>query len=141
MSCAKSLADDQARWLWDVKRKTKAPSSLESLANALPDIVNELRHQTRARGMDALIDDDIAPTLPVLAAMERRGAWVSLEKIDAAWSQLQNEMTRLERHFQGLMGTTDPYQAPPGQLSSRFTTTARLSDTQSICNFGQRRQE
>jgi len=113
-ACA--LTDDQSRWLWDVKRKTNAPSSLESLANVLPNIVNELRHQTQMRGMDSLIDDDIAPTLPVLAAMERRGSWVALDRIDSAWSRLQREMTRLEHLFRPLLGSTDPYESHPEQL-------------------------
>ena len=121
---ASTLPGDASGWLWDVKRKEPPPAELDQISAALGGIVAQLRAQTKSRGIDALIDDDIAATVPVLAAMERRGAWVAsrVERIQARRS-LQSEMDQLEVRMGGLeanhgpfLGNLDPYKALPNYL-------------------------
>lgn len=112
---ASTLDRGENDWLWDVKRKEAPPSNLDGLSVSLPDVLRELRVETARRGLDALIDDDIAPSVPVLAAMERRGAWVHGNSA-AVWAKLQAAMSRYENQFRSLIGTTDPYEAKPKQL-------------------------
>lgn len=109
------LAAGPADWMWDVKRKTPTPSDISGLATALPQIAAELRTALRARGLDALINNDIAKTVPVLAAMERRGAWIRDDTRGTA-SLLQTEMGSMEAQFRAVVGDVAPYEASPEEL-------------------------
>lgn len=104
-----------AIWMWDVTRKAPPPQDLQDLAPVLPQLVDELRRNLTARGLAALMDDDIAKTLPVLAAMERRGAWIR-DDARGTGSFLQTEMGLMETQFRTLVGDVAPYEATPEEL-------------------------
>lgn len=65
-------AADRA-WLGDVRREAPAPNSVERIARCLPSLDERLGLEAGGR-LRALLDHDIEPTMPVLAAIERRGA-------------------------------------------------------------------
>jgi hypothetical protein len=116
---ARDIPGDAASWLWDVKRKERPPNDLAGVAVVLSRVVTELKSQVKKRGMQSLVEDDIAATVPVLASMERRGAWLAgAEQLSNAWHSAQMEMNRLERAFSGFLGCEDPYQAHAAWLVS-----------------------
>ena len=73
-------------WMSDLKRRRPAPTDLTALAELLPEVDTSLVAELQQRGLGPLIEDDVAPTLPVLASIERWGAWQTYT--DAKWSML-----------------------------------------------------
>jgi hypothetical protein len=87
------LATDRVRsWMSDVKRRSAAPRSTRGLIDLLPDIDGELASAARAAGVQSLIENDIAKTLPPMARMEREGAWVDTPDGFPSWAALRTDL-------------------------------------------------
>jgi hypothetical protein len=82
------LAPPLARWLGDVRRSASPPQTLRGLEGVLEEIDGALAAAVAIRGLTAVVEQDIAKTLPVLARMERMGAWVGTPLGHASWAAL-----------------------------------------------------
>ena len=79
-------------WLADRTRATPAPTSLGCLLDVLPDLDAELARAASGAGIVNLVENDLAFTLPVLARIERAGAWVGSPHGYPGWGALRVEV-------------------------------------------------
>ena len=100
-------------WMTDRTRATPAPRSLGFLFDVLPEVDAELARAANDRGIADLVERDLAFTLPVLARIERAGAWVGLPTGCASWRLLrldiEQQMAAHETMIRGLVGINDVY--------------------------------
>ncbi len=82
-------------WMQDVRRERLPPKDLSRFVDALPDLDAALTTALRRAGLFDLVENDIAPTLPVLAKMERMGAWVGPPAGHADWKALEQHVGEL----------------------------------------------
>ena len=107
-------------WASDLTRETPAPASFGAFLDVLPDIDRELDHAAAQLGVQNLVEADLAKTLPVLARVERMGAWVGQPVGPGSWGalrgQIEQELVVAERHAQSLPGMVDVYRASADDL-------------------------
>ena len=78
-----ALGPRDRAWLGDLRREAPGPTSVDSTARCLPSLDVRLGQEAGGQ-LRALLSHDIEPTMPVLAAIERRG--VSLHApADSTW--------------------------------------------------------
>lgn len=97
-------------WASDMTRATPAPRSLGFLLDVLPDLDAELRRTSSEAGIADLVETDLALTLPVLARIERAGAWVDTP---GSWGALRVDVEQraitYEAVAKALAGINDVY--------------------------------
>ena len=96
-----ALSAPASRWFGDIKRKVAAPVDLEGALDVLPALDTALAGLVSATSMTELVESDLAPTLPVLARVERMGAWVGqpvgFQDWGALTADVQRELAQHER--------------------------------------------
>lgn len=98
-------------WMQDVQRTLPPPTGdLGALVELLPKVESDLTTKLTHAGQLRLIEDDIGRTLPVLARIERRGAWVGSADWPGVRANLHAEASRLLA-FLGPFGGVDPIRA------------------------------
>jgi hypothetical protein len=88
------LAPPLARWLGDVRRSASPPQTLRGLEGVLEEIDTVLATVSAAKGLTAIVENDIAKTLPVFAQMERMGAWIGTPCGHPGWASLSSDAER-----------------------------------------------
>jgi hypothetical protein len=125
-----SLSPDLVDWLGDARREVDEPAGFLAHVGILPELHAELLVVVRRENLDALVEDDIAQTVPVLARIERRGAWVDVPPPHASWDQfgtaVQAEIERLEKAFLPFVGSIDPYASSPAEALKAFRSEVTL---------------
>jgi hypothetical protein len=128
-----SMSPVARTWLADHTRTAALPaehyaSTRHALLPLLPRLDRVLSGQFAEQGGGALLSDDIEPTLPILARIERRGVWV--DPASAARRRLRvaihNTLSRLEQQVAPLLGTRDPYTTPVHALNAALADRVEL---------------
>lgn len=91
---AAALPTGVRAWLTDATRAIPPPKTIDFLLDVLPDIDADLEKTVQDEGMSDLVEKDLALTLPILARIERAGAWAGMPEGCASW-------TELRVHFEG----------------------------------------
>jgi hypothetical protein len=111
-SASHLLSNDQLAWLSDTRREVDAPV-LTGVVEVLPRLDNELRALLAQEELLVLVEEDVSRTLPVLARIERRGAWCGPPHGFASWSALDDAVSAhlgtLERALVPTFGSLSPY--------------------------------
>ncbi|MGO8996254.1 MAG: DNA polymerase [Polyangiaceae bacterium] len=119
-----------ARWFADGKRESDTPHGFTSQLMLLPAVHEELRGALRRGVVESLIEYDIASTLPVLAHMERCGAWVHPPAGFLTWDHFadhtQDEIEHHEAKFLAIISSADPYAQSPSEAVHAFRREVRL---------------
>ncbi|UQA61357.1 DNA polymerase [Polyangium aurulentum] len=117
-AAALSLSAAARRWLEDAQRDLPFPNAApdwNDLIEILPLLDRDLSGALRQEGLDDLLEHDIGPTLPVLAKLERQGAWVHIPSGYSSWDDvrrdLQRQLESLQQIFMPLFSDLDPYRA------------------------------
>jgi hypothetical protein len=87
------LSPSITRWLGDVRRPASPPQTLRGLEGVLEEVDIALTAVVATRGL-TVVEEDIAKTLPVLARMERKGAWVGTPVGHPDWAALLADTER-----------------------------------------------
>jgi hypothetical protein len=82
------LPRSAARWYGDLKRDQPAPRELETALGSLRELDAALHNILVTNNLLDLVEKDIAGTLPVLARIERMGAWVGQPQGYKDWKAL-----------------------------------------------------
>jgi hypothetical protein len=110
--CALPISAAAVAWMGDLRRGCPPPADLFELVPLLPELDRNLAQEARLQDMDSMIERDLGPTLPVLARIEVRGAWVGVPRGGAGWEelfeQIQGHLDSLEARLR-LWLTDDPY--------------------------------
>lgn len=88
------LPSEQRRWISDLKRHQFAPGQLDGLVTMLPELDTELALILAGEGLSQVFESDISATLPVLAKLERRGAFVGLPRFFRSWPNLAKAVVK-----------------------------------------------
>lgn len=99
-----SLSPATRRWLQDVEREDcllSADEDLDGLASLLPGLDAALGVALTKVGLHAVVEDDVARTLPVFSRIERRGAWVELPRHFGSWDDVESMLHRTLRQLGG----------------------------------------
>lgn len=118
-----SLSAVATRWLEDARRELPFPSpsrDWNDLVEVLPVLDRSLVGALEQEGLDDFIENDIAPTLPVLAKLERQGAWLNIPAGYPSWDHVRRKLERrlrfLQKIFMPLFYNVDPYRAEFSEL-------------------------
>ena len=87
-----SLSPAARRWLQDVERDDfllGPGDELDGLARLLPGLDAAVGIALKKAGLQAVVEEDVARTLPILAQIERRGAWVDVPRHFASWDDVE----------------------------------------------------
>ena len=121
---AAAFPREVARWFGDQKRELETPHGFASQMMMLPAVDRELHAALARATVDTLMEYDIASTLPVLAHMERRGAWVQPPAGFLTWEHfgdhVQDEIEHHENLFLPFVGSADPYAPSPAEAVRAF---------------------
>ncbi|MDC3956860.1 hypothetical protein KEG38_23575 [Polyangium jinanense] len=117
-TAALSLSTAARRWLEDAQRNLPFPNAApdwNDLIEILPILDRNLSGALRQEGLDDLLEHDIGPTLPVLAKLERQGAWIDIPAGYPSWDHVRRKLERrlrfLQKTFMPLFSDLDPYRA------------------------------
>lgn len=109
------LESAERLWLSDYRREQAAPTSLVGIRDSICEIDVDLGYELRKLNLEPLVQQDIAPTLPVMAKIERTGALVSTPRLLGSWSAFESavraRLRKLESVCHPVLGGLDPYQA------------------------------
>jgi hypothetical protein len=117
-AAALSLSAAARRWLEDAQRDLpfpNTPSDWNDLIEILPVLDQSLSGALRQEGLEDLLENDIGPTLPVLAKLERQGVWVHIPSGYSSWDDvrraLERQLESLQQIFMPLFSDLDPYRS------------------------------
>lgn len=115
---AVSLSAPAKRWLEDAQRTTPVPDGVhdwDDIIEVMPMLDVSLDDRLRREGLDALLERDINPTLPVLAKIERQGVWIDVPPGYRDWDRvrqkLEQRLSFLQSIFMPIFPGIDPYRA------------------------------
>ncbi len=121
-----SLPTRSRNWMRDAKRVNEPADDIDSLLQVLPDVTRDLfEHVERA-----MVEDDLAHTLPVMASIEAHGgAWTSSP---AGFSSFAEYRASLEQQVRDLMnevgwvfGRGDPARVSSAAVLANFKRRGR----------------
>ncbi|AUX43690.1 uncharacterized protein SOCE26_051420 [Sorangium cellulosum] len=112
--------DDIKAWLMDLEREEPAPQRLHDAIDLLPGLDVELTEVLAREELLPVLEDDLAPTVPVLARIERRGAWVEVPRGYRSWRAVEQKLLQRLRFHEGLvrqyLPSVDPYSVQDDRL-------------------------
>ena len=111
-SAALGYPDDIKTWLMDLDREEPAPQRLHDAIQLLPELDVELRGLLAQEGLLSVLEDDLALTVPVLAKIERRGAWVDLPRAYRSWRAVEEKLLRRLRFHEKILRQHLPHVDP-----------------------------
>lgn len=111
-SVALGYPDDIKAWLMDLEREEPSPERLHDAIGLLPRVDVELTQLLAREGLLAVLEDDVAPTVPVLARIERRGAWVEVPRGYRSWQAVEKKLVRRLRFHEKILRQQLPHVDP-----------------------------
>jgi DNA polymerase-1 len=131
---AQSFPPDLLAWLGDAKRRVDQPAGSLGFIGILPDLDAALLDEPRRTRLKKLIEEDIGPTVPVLARIERRGAWIQVPHEYIDWDEFAHAtQAMIHQHelvFLPLLGARDPYAPSPAAAVTVFRRACPLTSAE-----------
>jgi hypothetical protein len=110
---ARTFDEELSSWFEGADRSAPFPAGVWTRLDALSAIDAELQDTMKRASVLNVFESDIAATVPVLAHIERQGAWVEPPQTYLTWQAFEadthEEIEHHERIFLPLMGAADPY--------------------------------
>jgi hypothetical protein len=128
---AQAFPRDLLAWLGDAKRKVDQPAGSLGYVGILPELDTRLLDARAQRRLKKLMEEDIGPTVPVLARIERRGAWVRLPHSYIDWEEYEHAtQSIIQQHelvFLPILGSIDVYASSVAAPVAVFRRTCPLT--------------
>lgn len=88
-----AVPPDGREWLRDIRREASPPKTLVRLAHELPALDDALTDRATRMKLLKVVEEDLAPTLPVLARVEERGVAADVPTGFMSWAAFVDRLS------------------------------------------------